>query len=230
MVYDIPTIYPTILESGGHTLIAGTTGSGKSVMLNGIITTALIQGDKHLFLIDPKKVEFCEYRGIGAVKGYADTSAQALELLGLVERYMDSRYSEMQMQGRKQSDRAKILVVIDELADLLISEQGRAIKTKIQRLAQLGRAARITIIVATQCPNRRIIPAEIVLNFTQRIGLRCLTAIESRQIINVKGCESLEMYGRCLFLRPAHEIECWYCPMLEQGIADQVLANWRKVS
>ena len=215
MTYQVPTLYLDIL-SQAHTLIAGQTGSGKSVMLNGILTTACKQGNNGFILIDPKRVELCDYRKLPTCLAYANTSAECVRALAKAIDIMESRYRQMERSGQKQYDGDPILVVIDELADLLISADSRIIQSQLQKLTALGRAARVKVICATQCPNRQILKANIVLNFTSRVALHCQTAIESRQVINTKGAEYLPRYGQCLYLRPGHDLERWCVPMTDE--------------
>ena len=234
-----PTLYIDILKQA-HTLIAGQTGSGKSVMLNGILTTACKFGNYAMILIDPKRVELCDYKRLPNCIAYANTSAETVVALDYAIDQMENRYRRMERAGQKQYDGDPIIVVIDELADLLISKDSKRIAEQLQKLTALGRAALVKVICATQCPNRTILKANIVLNFSARVALHCQTAIESRQVINVKGAEDLPMYGKCLYLRPGHELEGWivrmtseedkaeaiaYCTELNRSIKPQSLGN-----
>ena len=182
MTHQVPTLYLDIL-SQAHTLIAGQTGSGKSVMLNGIMTTACKQGNNGFILIDPKRVELADYRKLPTCLAYANTSAECVRALNKAIDIMESRYKEMERKRAKQYDGDPILVVIDELADLLISADSRIIQSQLQKLTALGRAAKVKVICATQCPNRQILKANIVLNFTSRVALHCQTQIESGSAI-----------------------------------------------
>lgn len=213
--FEAPTLFVDILQQS-HTLIAGQTGSGKSVMLNGILTTACKQGNNWFILVDPKRVELCDYKNMPTVLAYANTSTETVRALGKAIDIMEQRYREMELQGIKQYEGDPILVVIDELADLLISADCKQIKKQLQTLTALGRAARVKCIVATQQPSRKMLPAELTLNFPSRVALHCQTAIESRQIINVKGAEDLPMYGICLYLRPGHNVEDWVVRMTSE--------------
>ena len=214
--YEAPTLFMDILKQA-HTLIAGQTGSGKSVMLNGILTTACKQGNNLMILIDPKRVELCDYKKLPNCIAYANTSAECVRALNKAIEIMEDRYCRMEQQGQKQYNGDPLLIVIDELADLLISADTREIQAQLQRLTALGRAAKVKVVCATQCPNRTILKANIVLNFSARVALHCQTAIESRQVINVKGAEDLPMYGECLYLRPGHNLEWWDVPMTDEA-------------
>lgn len=187
-----------------HTLIAGTTGSGKSVLLNHIMHDILICDAPSIcefILIDPKRTELGEYRKLPHTVRYATETKDVLNVLDLTIREMERRLKTAQRRGTKTADTFRALyIIIDELADLMICPERRAVQTKLQRILQLGRAAKIHVIAATQAPNRAVIPAALVLNFTNRIALRCLNSIESRQIINRAGAELLPQYGKGIYL------------------------------
>lgn len=220
--YQAPTLFCDILQQS-HTLIAGQTGSGKSVMLNGIITTALKYGGNKFIFCDPKRVELRPYKRLPNCIAYAVTSAETVRALDKALDIMERRYEETERKGQKQYQGEPIYIFIDELADLLISEDGKRIEKQIQRLTALGRASAIHCIVATQCPNRVILKANIKLNFTSAIALRCQTAIESRQVINEKGAENLPMYGECLYLRPGHKVELWEVPLTPESETEELI-------
>lgn len=229
MTSTAPILYIDILQQS-HTLIAGQTGSGKSVMLNGILTTACKQGNNLFVLVDPKRVELRDYKNLPTCLAYANTSAETVRALDKALDIMERRYIDMEKRGLKLYDGDPLLVVIDELADLLISADSKKIQNQLQRLTALGRAALVKTICATQCPNRQILKANIVLNFTGRVALRCQTAIESRQIINVKGAEDLPMYGECLYLRPAHPLECWEVPMTDEADKQRAIERCTEIN
>ena len=117
------------------------------------------------------------------------------------------RYEEMTAKRLKKYDGAKLVIVIDELADLLLSDCGKEIKKEIIKLLQKGRAANIMLICATQAPSRKVLSAELLLNMTNRIGLHCANAIESKQIVGVKGAESLPWHGSCLYKAPGQGVK-----------------------
>ena len=191
------------LLTAPHVLIAGTTGSGKSVLLRGLIDERLRHiGNSQLILIDTKRVELAQFARLRCVSRYANTAEKAAAALADAVKYMRGIYRDMERRGAVLSPFAPVYIIIDELADLMVSEEVKAIRRDLQTLLQLGRAARVHVIAATQAPNRRTIPAEIVLNFTHRVALRCLSPIESRQIIGTAGAETLPKYGRALMLTP----------------------------
>lgn len=198
-------IYADMMQQP-HLLVAGATGSGKSVVINGIITTALYFNPNQIqfILIDPKRVELAEYRQLPHVIGYAsepDTMPQALETaLNIVE----SRFQAMQAAGLRMYQGSDIYVIIDELADLMTTQK-RRVQPLLQRLAQIGRAARVHIIAATQCPLREVIPTAIKVNFDARVALRTRSAQDSRNILGHTGCETLPRYGQGYYMSPDGE-------------------------
>lgn len=197
-------LYKDIL-SAPHTLIAGTTGSGKSNVLNGILRELMetrTPQEAQYILIDPKRVELSPYKKTEYCMGY---TAEVLPAIGYLDTAIDlieSRYQQMETAGTKDYIGTNVYIVIDELADLMISPQSRTFSLKLQKILQIGRASAVHVIAATQAPNRGIIPANVVLNFTNRVALRCLAGIESRQIINQNGAEDLPKYGKALYLSP----------------------------
>ena len=197
-------LYKDIINAP-HTLIAGTTGSGKSNVMNGIIRqimTDFTPQTAEMVMIDPKVVELIDYRNTAFCTAFESEAENVPALLDEVIDTMETRYHKMGEEHIKQFVGKKIFVIVDELADLMISPQSKSIKLKLQKILQKGRAADIHIIAATQAPNRQIIPANLILNFTNRLALRCVSAIESRQIINQAGAELLPQYGKGLYFSP----------------------------
>lgn len=211
MTYSTPKGETYDLFSGmlrqSHLLIAGASGSGKSVLVNGLICTALYDfpfdtsGGKQLILIDPKRTELSHYKNLPHCLYHAsepDTMVNALHYaLGITER----RYVNMERQGLRTYNGGDIYVVIEELADLMTTQK-HTVQPLIQRLCQIARAAKIHLIAATQCPLREIIPTPIKCNFDGRVALRTRCAQDSRNILGVSGAELLPRYGECLYLTP----------------------------
>lgn len=192
------------LIGDGHVLIAGTTRSGKSVLLNDIIytllcTSAPIQTPNgcKMVLIDPKMVELSVYKNIPHCVGYASSVDDILELLEKCVAEMMSRYEYMEQKHLKVYDKEPMYIIFDELADIMTTAQRKALPL-LQRIGQLGAASKVFLITATQAPNRDVIPANLTLNLGTRVALRCLSKIESKQIINAYGAELLPKYGKCL--------------------------------
>lgn len=185
-----------------HTLIAGETGCGKTSYLRAIMRALLVKhspSDAKLILIDPKQFEIMEYEHLPHVIKYVDTISGANEALKYAVYLMEERARYLKQTRQKVFRGADIYIIIDELNDLLISkEYQREIKHSMERIITLGRALKIHLISCTQNPNRATIPANIVSCYTCRIGMKCLTSIESRQIVGIKGCESLPKHGEVI--------------------------------
>ena len=173
-----------------HLLIAGATGSGKSTVIDGILRAILHDAPTadRLILIDLKKVELIDYRDIPHTIMYADDDQEAIQALQTAIAYTDTRYADMQTRRIKEYDGSHIYIVIDELADLLTTVSKQAVPL-IQRLCQIGRAARVHVIAATQ--HIPMIPTAIRCNFDSRIALRTVNAQDSRNIIYRPGAEKL---------------------------------------
>ncbi len=192
------------MTAGAHILIAGATGSGKSVLLNNIIYHILknnnVETLPQFIFCDPKRVELWQYKPLSNSL-YCCENGDIITALNRVISVMENRYNYMQAQNIRKYTGRKITVIIDELADLMLTCR-RSVLPLLQRVLQLGRAANIQIIACTQCPNRRVIPAELTLNFTDKIALRCDSGIESRQVINQGGAEKLPVYGCGIWRHP----------------------------
>ena len=182
------------LQKSTHLLIAGATGSGKSNALHVILQAATSHKEQpFLALCDPKRVELALWRKMAICRGACDW-LEICDLLDHIIEIMEDRYRKMEFEGITQSKDPRIIVVIDELADLM-SERRNVFLPRLQKLLRLGRAARISVFAATQDPSRRTIPAELVQNFTDRVALRCVSTIESRQIIGRPGAEKIDRPG-----------------------------------
>lgn len=188
-----------------HTLIAGTTGAGKSVVLNGLLYIAMCNPPEaaQLVLIDPKRVELSIYKRLPHCLTYAETPAQALDALRTASRILDRRLDEMKRRGLTQYDGGGVYVIVDELADLVLNATYKCdILDLLQHIGTLGRAAGVHLIAATQAPSRQTLPARLAVNFTAQLALRCRSAIESRQIIQQTGAELLPEHGRGIYYTP----------------------------
>lgn len=180
-----------------HVLIAGTTGSGKSVLLNSIIAQLVNQNTPEqceLVLIDPKRVEFGTWDGIPHLRTPVVLGAEnAIAALKSLCDEMDSRYEMLSVRGCRTADEAglsRIVCVIDELADLMLTSK-KAVEDMIVRIAQLGRAAGIHLVVATQSPRASVVTGLIKANLPCKIALTCNSVRESVVILDHKGAEQL---------------------------------------
>jgi S-DNA-T family DNA segregation ATPase FtsK/SpoIIIE len=207
----------TDLTEMPHLLVAGSTGSGKSIALNSMLVSLLFHCSPEklrLVLIDPKMVEFSHFRGLPHLHGDVITeSSDAIDALNGLTDIMDHRYRLLNESGFRNlaeyneaenngEDMPHIVVVIDELADLLMVE-GKIAEEPIVRLAQKARAAGIHLIMATQRPTADVITGLIKTNVPARLAFRVSSNVDSRVILNQKGAESLQGKGDALFLNPA---------------------------
>jgi DNA segregation ATPase FtsK/SpoIIIE-like protein len=196
-----------------HLLVAGATGSGKSVCLNGIVASVLASATPdqvQMLMIDPKRVEFAVYDGIPHLIEQVITDPRlAAGALFQMTKEMDSRYERFARAGvRKiEEDNAKfpdetlpyVIILIDELADLMMIAPGK-VETTICRIAQLARATGIHLVVATQRPSVDVITGIIKANIPSRIAFAVSSQVDSRTILDMAGAERLLGRGDMLYL------------------------------
>lgn len=211
-----------------HLLIAGSTGSGKSVLLNTLIYTALYKAphECNFILIDPKRVELIDYKELPHTLIYASEPPDIAAALDACINLMETRYKTLQAQRLKQWKSDHTCIFIDEFADLMTTQK-RETMPQIIRLAQLGRAANLHLIIATQRPTRDIINGQIKVNLDSRVALRCPTAQDSRNIINTKGAETLPLYGFGYYLTPKG-CELIKIPMIPPEAMTERVQWWEK--
>ena len=222
------------LASMPHLLIAGTTGSGKSVCINTIILSLLFRHtpDKCKFiLIDPKMLELSTYEGIPHLLCPVITEAKkAASVLGWVVKEMESRYRLMTKEGVRNIDgyNAKhklpmpyIVVVVDEMSDLMLVA-GKEIENYIQKLSQMARAAGIHIIMATQRPSVDVITGTIKANFPTRISFQVTSKIDSRTILGEQGAEQLLGKGDMLYMSSANRIVRIHAPFVSDNEIEKI--------
>ena len=203
MLHSIPSAYRTPsgqvytpflrLAERPHMLIAGATGSGKSVALNGIIHSLLMTESPfncQFVLIDPKKVELIQYATLPHTMKYASDHPDIVRALQWSVDETERRFSVMQQQCVKEYPGPHLYVVIDELADLMVSIKKETLPL-LQRLAQIGRAARVHLIACTQNVLAVTIPTVLKCNFSTILGLRTCNKQQSRFLIAEGGCEML---------------------------------------
>ena len=215
-----------------HTLVAGTTGSGKSVLLNGILRDLLrtkAPCEAKLYLIDPKALELDYLRELPHTCGYADTDAGALRILEEAAELMKSRNDYCKQHHLRSYPGAAAYVVIDELHPLMTRELGSKIRRVLSLLLTQARAANIHIIALTQCPNRKALPADVVSLFTLRIGLRCADKIESRQIVGTGDCYTLPKHGTVIDKYGVDYTSC-RVPMVDYDEVDALVSYWTSAS
>ena len=227
------------LTSMPHLLIAGTTGSGKSVCINTIILSLLYRHtpDKCKFiLIDPKMLELSTYEGIPHLLCPVITEAKkAASVLGWVVKEMESRYRLMTKEGVRNIDGYNIkhklpmpyiVVVVDEMSDLMLVA-GKEIENYIQKLSQMARAAGIHIIMATQRPSVDVITGTIKANFPTRISFQVTSKIDSRTILGEQGAEQLLGKGDMLYMSSANRIVRIHAPFVSDEEIEKVNSSLR---
>ena len=185
----------TILKEA-HTLIGGTTGSGKSSLIHSIIGEVIKNPtcNMRLVLIDLKRVELIEWKDSKHCLTFINDPKLVCPCLNAYIQLMQTRYQKMEKQGLTQSPYTHIYIVIDELADV-VTTNPQAIYL-IAKIGRLGRAANIHLILGTQDCSRKTISAIIQQNITCALALRCKTSIESRQVLGISGAEKLPRNGQ----------------------------------
>jgi DNA segregation ATPase FtsK/SpoIIIE, S-DNA-T family len=235
------------LASMPHLLIAGTTGSGKSVAISALTTCLAMNNtpeDLRLVMIDPKMVELVRFNGLPHLFGKVETDLERiLGVLRWTVAEMDRRYKLLEasrsrnidtynrkIRRRKgESPLAHIVVMIDELADLMMSAPEQTEHTLV-RLAQMARATGIHLIVATQRPSTDVVTGLIKANFPARISFAVASSVDSRVILDTVGAESLLGRGDMLFLPPEAG-----SPIRVQGVmvndneVEKVITFWQKM-
>ena len=222
------------LASMPHLLIAGTTGSGKSVCINTIILSIIYKLSPEqckFIMMDPKMLELSTYEGIPHLICPVITEAKkAASVLGWVVKEMESRYKLMTKEGVKNIDGYNskhklvmpyIVVVVDEMSDLMLVA-GKEIENYIQKLSQMARAAGIHIIMATQRPSVDVITGTIKANFPTRISFQVTSKIDSRTILGEQGAEQLLGKGDMLFMSSANRIVRIHAPYVSENEIEKI--------
>ncbi len=231
-----------------HLLIAGATGSGKSVCVTSLAACLAMNNapeDLRLVMIDAKMVELLRFNGLPHLLGKVETNIERiLGVLRWVVVEMEHRYRLLEAshsrdleaynrkQGRKQGNNTlpRIVVIVDELADLMMSAPDQT-EHNLVRLAQMARATGIHLVVATQRPSTDVVTGLIKANFPARLAFAVASGVDSRVILDTMGAESLLGRGDMLFLNP--EVGS---PVRAQGVLitdmeiERIIAHWQKVS
>ena len=239
---QVESLFLDILKQP-HTLIAGATGSGKSVAMNGLIDTLMYRlpfdqnGGAQMILIDPKRVELADYKDLPHTLMHAggqNPEAWCTALNKAVS-IMDYRYNVMEKNRMKEYNGGDLYVFIDEWASInsKTNPLRSACVASLLRLASEGRAAHVHVILATQIPKATVIPTEIRDNFTARLALMTENDLQSRVIIDTAGCETfpspkLAGYALGMYCLPGNDRTLYEIPYIKQSEIDQNLAWWNR--
>lgn len=227
-----------------HLLVAGTTGSGKSVCMTSLISCLVFNNspeDLKIAILDPKMVELVRFNGLPHLLGKVETQLdRMLGLLAWAVKEMENRYRLLEsinardldsynekMIRRGRGKLPKIVIFIDELADLMLTA-GDQTEGYIVRLAQMARATGIHLVVATQRPSTDIITGLIKANFPARISFLMASSVDSRVILDTNGAETLMGRGDLLFLDPEEMgLQRAQCVIVDDREIEKIIAYWQ---
>ena len=227
---DVYTLFED-MAAQPHLLIAGATGSGKSVLLNGIMYNLLHRGpaSAQFILLDPKRVELKRYKDLPHVLRYASEQADMLEALRYALEIVEARYKDMAKKGLLLYDGGDVYIIIDELAALMTTQK-KAVLPILQQLGQIARAAKVHMIACTQTVKADVLPTVLTCNFDSRVALRTATAQQSRMIVDVAGCETFpsprEAGTALCFYRHGADLEKYRIPKYTDEQIERVLTWW----
>lgn len=176
-------------------------------------------------LIDPKRVELIKYKDLPHTIKYASEPAEMYDALQMSMNITENRYKAMQKAETVKYTGPGVYIIIDEFADLILTD--KRVKPLIQRLAQIGRAAAVHIVLATQTPIAKVIPTEIKCNFDARCGLRTRSAQDSRNILGFTGLETLPRYGQCIYMDPENTGK-YIVPYVDAETLQKHINHWKR--
>lgn len=214
-----------------HLLIAGTTGSGKSVVINSLISQLLINTKYNciFYMIDTKKVELAKYKKLKSTFCQVATEyIGAIRLLENICNLIDYRYEILEKEDRVSisKEESRYVVVIEELNDLMMVSK-KVVEPYIVKIAQLGRACGVHLIIATQRPVVETLTGSIKANIDCRLALKTTSSIDSRNIIGHSGAEKLVGKGDALIKIPTLDEEIHLqTPFVEQEIINNIIKNF----
>lgn len=219
----------------GNVLVAGQAGAGKSVILNGIIMTAMLNGN-HMMLLDPKGgAEFGIYKDCEEVDGFAKDVDDFAPLLKKAVEIMNKRYADMERAHKRTSDEPEFYVIIDEYGDMM-SDRKKECLPYLLKIARKGRAARVRLILATQVPSRQVVTADISANMHTIVALHTRSSLDSRVIIREPGAEKLAVGEAMVQHRDAFGVSKERVPMYDDETLENVALlrtpldkRWREV-
>jgi len=229
-----------------HLLVAGTTGSGKSVCISALITCLIMNNspaDLRLAILDPKKVELVRFNGLPHLLGHVETTVERmLGVLRWAVVEMENRYKLLESQKSRDIDAynrkmqrkgmdslPRIVILVDEMADLMMSAPDQT-EQNVVRLAQMARGVGIHLVVATQRPSTDVVTGVIKANFPARIAFTVASAIDSRVILDINGAETLLGRGDMLFMNSdASAAQRVQGVMVTDTEIDKIVTFWRKM-
>lgn len=217
-----------ILAGGNHILIGGIQGAGKSVFLTHLINSLMFRNPDDipaLVLIDPKRVDLCDFKNMRNCAAYCDDVRGARRVLNDLIDTMEARYIRAQKEGVKISRERPIYLIIDELADLVLVD--KSLFLPLQRLLAKGRASRIYTICATQIICSSVLPPIARYNFDTKVCLRCDGAMASRLLLGFKGGEELPRYGKAI-VKNADGVRTIDVPLLPEGQIERIATAWHR--
>jgi S-DNA-T family DNA segregation ATPase FtsK/SpoIIIE len=227
-----------------HLLVAGTTGSGKSVCITSLIACLAMNNspdELNLAILDPKMVELIRFNGLPHLMGRVETQIdRMLAVLAWAIKEMEERYKKLEQVNARDLDvynlkmlrrgerrLPKVVIVIDELADLMLNESEKT-ESYLVRLAQMARAVGIHLIVATQRPSTDIVTGLIKANFPARISFMMASSVDSRVILDTNGAESLMGKGDMLFLDPESAgLRRAQCVIVDDKEIENIINYWQ---
>ena len=210
-----------------HILICGTSGCGKSTLIDALLHAAFCRNPApDFYLIDLKKVDMVQYKGVRLVKQRVTEHDDAIEVLENIIKIMEARYSVMERQCIKLTTENDIYVVIDEVADLIATHK-KQVMPLLQRIGQKGRAAKIHLILATQVLLCGILATEVRGNFDCIVALRVTTANQSRVILGESGAEKLPKHGTAYVIDPDNGISKWKVPKVDDIELQKIIDFWK---
>ena len=171
-----------------------------------------------------KRVELSEYRHLPHTITYASEPGAMVKALEYAIALTETRYNDMQRQGKRKYSGSDVYAIIDELADLMTTNK-RQVMPLLQRLCQIGRAAKIHVIAATQCPITAVIPTPIKVNFDSRLALRTRSKQDSRNITGFNGCEALPRYGYGYYMTP-EQYTLYKIPQVDDTERRRLIEYW----
>lgn len=223
-------LYTDMLNQS-HLLIAGATGSGKSVLINSIIASAMYHSPavNQFILLDPKATELWQWARLPHCIGYSFEPDEMLRSIRSAVETMEHRLRHMHAVGERIWSGSQIYIVIDELADLLTTQKADVVPL-LQRICQLGRAAGIHCIAATQCLLASVLPTQVRVNFPAVVCLRTATKQQSRFIVDRTGAELFpdpKTEGKALaFYRTGANIKQFEVYAVPEQEQKQLVAWW----